>query len=205
MIGPSAGSRRLACLAMTTTLLGCANLASEFRGPAPAPLPPALVVLPTPPGYPGELAAMQSIRAAHAEGSDDFEAYLQVGPERVAIVLTLPFGPRIAAIDWSAAGIETRHERDLPPALQPLAERFWPANVLADIVMAFWPEAAVRASLAPDVALDVEPGTRHFSYRDRAAVTVRYSGGDPWATETTVIHHLLGYRLAITSCRLPGA
>lgn len=208
MIAWSAGSRRLAFLAMASGLAGCSDLTEESRPPAAAAVPPALLVLPTPPGYPGALTAMQSIRAVRGEDSYDFEAYLEVGSAQVAVVLALPFGPRLAAIDWSAEGIETQRNRGLPRAEVPFAElppteTFGPQNVLADVVLAFWPEAAVRASLAPEVTLVVEPGTRQLDYRDHPAVTVRYGGRDPWQAETTVIHHLLGYRLAITSRRLP--
>lgn len=205
MIALNVGGRRLALLALAVGLLGCAEPANELARPEYAVLPPALLVLPTPPSYPGELAAVQQIRAVHDTASYDFEAYLQVGSADVAIVLALPFGPRLATIDWSATGIETRREPDVPLTGLPLADLLRPENVLADIVLAFWPEAAVRASLAPDVALSIEPDARHLSFRNSPAATVRYGGGDPWNGETTVTSHLLGYRLAITSRRLPSA
>lgn len=205
MIDLDAGGRRLAFLAIAAGLLGCGTLGNELSGPEPAALPPALLILPIPPGYPSELAAVQHIRAVHAEDRYDFEAFLRVGSAQVTIVLALPFGPRLATIDWSTTGIETRREQALPHTGLPLAELLRPENVLADIVLAFWPETAVRASLAPEVVLDVEPDIRQLSYRDSPAVTVRHAGGDPWGGETTVVNHLLGYRLAITSRRLPSA
>lgn len=201
----SAGGRQLALAAMAVSLLGCGVSGDELDSPDSAVLPPALLVLPMPPGYPGELAAVQQIRASHETESYDFEAYLQVGSADVAIVLALPFGPRLATIDWSANGIETRRDPDLPITGLPLADLLRPENVLGDIVLAFWPEAVVRVSLAPAVTLAVEPDARKLSYRSRPAATVRYDGSDPWGGDTVVVNHLLGYRLAISSRRLPGA
>jgi Protein of unknown function (DUF3261) len=183
----------------------CVLQSCSLMPPGPVTAPPdqpwrTVLSLPSRPGYPGEVAVVQDLHAVHGDQAYDVQAVLQASAEHLVLVLTLPFGPRLATIDWSADGIAISRDPDLP-----IADQVPPEDVLADIVLTFWPEAAVRTSLQNGVALVVEPGRRLVMRDGVAVIAIRYDGADPWNGRTVLDNHLLGYQLTIVSRAVPAA
>lgn len=136
--------RVLALLAAGLALAGCVTAPP---GPPPPPGVAAVardkvyLTLPTPPGYPDEREMAQSIVATYGPRKVAFDALVSLSPQTVTIIVTAPAGPRVAQIDWDAQGVRSKTDGPPPPG-------FRAENVLADMVMAHWPKAALEQALA---------------------------------------------------------
>lgn len=134
-----------------------AALAAGACAHAPAPqlrahiTPEAELTLPLPPAYPNERVIQQSVEAHYGERHAAFEAIVSLAPDAVDIVVTAAGGPRLATIHWTNDGVSA--ERAL------LAPGEIPAeNILSDIFISLWPEAAVRHALPDDCVLETGEG-----------------------------------------------
>ncbi len=166
-------------------------------------MPPAqpergVLRLPAVPGYPGGVAAVQSIHAVRGDQVTDVQAVLEVSAEHLVLVLARPLGPRLATIEWSADGVAI--ERAPGP---PAAAALQPEDVLADLMLAFWPEPAVRGSLRAGLSLVAEPDRRLVMKDDALLVEIRRDDADPWNGTVRLDNHALGYQLTIVSQAAP--
>lgn len=153
--------------------------------------------LPSPPGYPREITLLQTVRAAYGNQRIAFQTVASLATDRVHVVLTLPTGPRLMTIDWSALGVATDRSNLAPPDL--MGE-----NVLADLVIALWDLKSVRAAL-PNDATAVQVGTvRTISHGGREVVTVIYSGDVLRTGRMVITNHDFGYELVMASRRIDG-
>jgi hypothetical protein len=187
-------------LGVLCVLQSCSPTAPGLVAAPPERPGRAILRLPALPGYPGEVAVVQALHVVRGDEANDVEAILQASAEHLVLVLSLPLGPRLAAIEWSARGIAIHRDLDLPAAGHVL-----PEDVLADIMLAFWPEAAVRSCLRDGLSLVVEPGRRLVMRDGVAVIEVQRDGTDPWNGRTTLANHLLGYHLTIVSRAMPSA
>jgi hypothetical protein len=153
--------------------------------------------LPAPPGYPKEITLLQTVRATYGNQRVAFQTVASLAADKVHVVITLPTGPRLMTIDWSALGVATDRSNLAPPDL--MGE-----NILADMVIALWDLKAVRAAL-PDDATAVQVGTVRTISRDgREVVTVVYSGDVLRTGRMVITNHDFGYELDIASHRIDG-
>jgi len=187
-------------LGVLCVLQSCSPTAPSLVATPPERPGRAILSLPALPGYPGEVAVVQALHVVRGDEASDVEAILQASAEHLVLVLSLPLGPRLAAIEWSARGIAIHRDLDLPAAGHVL-----PEDVLADIMLAFWPEAAVRSCLRDGLSLVVEPDSRLVMRDGVAVIEVQRDGTDPWNGRTTLANHLLGYHLTIVSRAMPSA
>jgi hypothetical protein len=181
-------------------LPSCSQMTPGRVAALPAEPAHTVLSLPVRPGYPGEVAVVQALHVVRGDEAVDVQATLQASAEHLVLVLSLPLGPRLATIDWSADGLAIRRDLD-----QPSTHQLLPEDVLADIMLAFWPEAAVRSSLRDGFSLAVEPGRRLVVRDGVAVIEIRRDGADPWNDLTTLDNHLFGYRLTIVSRAMPSA
>jgi Protein of unknown function (DUF3261) len=177
--------------------------ACSLLTPKPATAPPpqperGILRLPAPPGYPGQVAAVQSIHAVRGDQIIDVQALLEVSAAHLVLVLAQPLGPRLATIDWSADGVAI--ERAPGPTA---AAALQPEDVLADLMLAFWPEAAVRSSLRAGLSLVVAPDRRLVMKDDALLIEVRRDDADPWNGTVRLDNQALGYQLTIVSQAVP--
>lgn len=194
---------------LTPVLLAALLLAGCVTGPPAGPPPPpgvavvardqVYLTLPSPPGYPRETEMAQSIVAQYGPRKVAFDALVSLSPQTVTVIVTAPAGPRVAQIDWDAQGVRSRTEGPAPPG-------FRAENVLADMVMAHWPKAALEKALAGRLEVwDYPDGHRKLVRGGRELVVdippaVREPDG---ASRRTLTNHDFGYSLTIIS-REPG-
>jgi len=128
---------------MAGLLTGCVTAPP---GPPPPPGSAAVarnalyLTLPLPPGFPDEREMAQSVVADYGPRKIAFDALVSLSPDRVIVIVTAPAGPRIARIDWTKDGVAVQTEGPPPPG-------FRAENVLADLVLANWPKAAVESAI----------------------------------------------------------
>lgn len=173
-------------------LSSCAQLTPPPKAPAQADH--RLVRLPDLPGYPDPIAAVQAIHVDRAGQRADVQAVIELRPDLLVMVVAHPAGPRLATIAWSADGV--RVERG---AVLPAAAALQPEDVLADLMLAFWPEAMVRRNLGDGLLLVVDPGRRQVVRDGVVLVDIHRNDADPWNHQTRLDRRDLGYKLTIDS------
>ena len=102
--------------------------------------PGVAVILPPTPGLGRTVEATQLVTARYRDRTFVFEGHIAVTPERLLLVGLDAMGRRSLTVTWTADGVAIDAAPWLPDTLRP-------GNMLADIVMIYWPEATVRAAL----------------------------------------------------------
>lgn len=149
------------------------------------------VELPVLPGYPEARTYQQILRARYGWRSATLETVLALGPEAVEVVLTVPGGPRVATVRWNGDGVSVDRTVFTPPDLAP-------ENMMADLFIAYWPEAAVRDILPAGVRLDVEDSGARFVRRgDEVILAITPDAENP--RRLSIRNELLNYDLNIDS------
>lgn len=187
---------------LTPLLLAGLLLAGCATAPPAGPPPPAGVAavardnlyltLPTPPGYPGEVEMAQSIIAAYGPRKAAFDALVSFSPDKVTVIVTAPAGPRVAQIDWDKDGVRTLTDGATPPG-------FRAENVLADMVLANWPKAALETALAGRLEVwDYPDGHRRLVRGKELVVDIPPAARDAdGSSKRTLTNYDFGYTLTI--------
>jgi len=125
--------------------------------------PGVLFALPAPAALGREVEAVQLVSARHGADIFTFEGHLSVTPERVLLAGTDGFGQRLMEISWDGKTVSAHKASFLPDALHP-------ENILADVMLIYWPEAAMRTDLGDKVVIerDRDPWNGHARLTNRA-------------------------------------
>jgi hypothetical protein len=107
----------------------------------PLVAPKRQIVLPLPAELGRSVDAAQIITLRRDGKVFAFEARLSVTPERLLLVGVDSLGRRAMTMHWSEAGLSSEVAPWVPSTLRP-------GSVLADLVLLYWPEPAVRTALA---------------------------------------------------------
>ena len=139
---------------------------------------------------PGDLGrsveAVQMVTARHGDDRFVFEGRLSVGPERLLLVGSDSLGRRALTVSWSRGRMEVERAAWLPDSLHP-------ENILADIVLLYWPEAVVRRHLSGAGLTRTATGR---AIDDVIAVSWL---GDPWNGTATLRNSAWDYTLEVRS------
>jgi|GEM_PF-2329295 len=149
--------------------------------------------LPKIPDYPHELQAMQTLIANHDGRTQALQAVLSAKSDQVNVVMMLANGPRIMEVDWTPEDILETRSSFAPEKLSGL-------NILADIFLVFWPEAAVKKALPENVFVIQKNGLRLIYDDERQIADIRYYTKDKRGRDHFVLtNYDLGYSLTIYS------
>jgi hypothetical protein len=160
-----------------------------------APLPPSdrvavardiSLALPAPADLGRAIEATQLVTARRAGETHVFEARLSVDRERLMLVGTDMLGRRAMTIEWRAGSVTVDKAAWVPDSLRP-------ENVLADIVMIYWPDA-VLASAVHGAAVASDSGGRRIG----DAIRVNWDG-DPWTGAAKLVNSSFDYELSVRS------
>lgn len=186
--------RRFLCLLLVGLLTAC-SLPSHSGG-AVALAPQVSLRLPSSAQLGEVVEAVQLVTASHGGDSFTFEGRLSVTSAGLILVTTDGMGRRAMTIRWSNGSLEVDKASWLPASLPP------PANMLADIMLMYWPVEVLRTHV--DGALVEAEGTSRSLRRD-GAVMVEISGAaDPWNGSVTLHNRVWEYRIQVASSRLPS-
>jgi hypothetical protein len=177
-------------------LAGCAA--------APPPLPPGSVrvapglvlVLPQPAELGRSLEATQLVTAHYGAQTFVFEGHVSATPERLLLVGLDPMGRKALSVTWSASGIQAETAPWLP-------EQLHPENMLADLVLLYWPEAVVRRGLAGSGGT-VTSGARSRSIGldGQELIHADYGQDDAWTGSLHYRNLAWGYGLDVQSAEV---
>jgi|GEM_PF-2167278 len=186
--------RHLLSLILVGLLAACSL--SPPAGGSVALAPQVSLRLPTSAQSGEAIEAVQLVTASHGGDSFTFEGRLSVNADRLILVTTDGMGRRAMTIRWGNGSLEVEKASWLPAGLPP------PANMLADIMLMYWPVEVLRTHV--DGASVEADGTSRSLRRD-GAVMVEISGdADPWNGTVSLYNRVWEYRIHVVSSRLPS-
>lgn len=100
------------------------------------------LALPVPADLGRPVEAEQMLTATYDGQTFAFEGRISITPERLVMVGVDGMGRRAMTATWDGRSLAIESAPWLPPNVRP-------GSMLADIVVLYWPEAAVRKALAP--------------------------------------------------------
>ena len=180
-------------------LVGCASAIDR-----PEPIrtvgiaPGVTLTLPPTPALGRTVEAAQLVTAHYGNRTVVFEGRIGVTPERFLLVGTDTMGRRAMTVTWTAKGVTAEAAPWLPVTVRP-------GNMLADIVMIYWPEAAVRRALS-GASLASAPGTRTLRNTDGTEIiSIDYgtTAEGAWSGRLRLHNLAWGYDLDIQSEETP--
>lgn len=129
-----------------------------------------------------------------------FEGHISATPTKVLLVVVDPLGRRALSVTWNDTGITYEAAPWLPPTVRP-------RNMLADIIVLYWPEPVVRQALALSGGrLVVTPGSRSVLMAGQEVIHADYrptAGHEIWMGESHYRNLPWGYDLEIQSILSP--
>ena len=152
--------------------------------------PDIRLVLPPPGDLGRPVEAVQLVTARHGDDVFVFEARLSASANGVLLVATDSLGRRAMRIGWTNAGIDVERAPWLPDTLHP-------ENIMADLVLLYWPEASVRRGLAGG-DLVTGPGWRSVRHGGAEAISVT-TPPDPFSGEAHLTNSAWHYDLDVRS------
>lgn len=136
--------------------------------------PDILLVMPSPGDLGRPVDVMQLITARRGSEIYVFEGRLSATADGLLLVGTDTMGQRLLTIRWTEGRMEVERASWLPDSVRP-------ENVLADIILVYWPESSVRRALAPSGAsLESSAESRVIRQHGDVIIDVRYEG-QPWS------------------------
>ena len=159
------------------------------------PVAPGIALqLPGPEALGRSTEATQLVLARHGGQKFAFEIRISVDPRRVLVVGTDTLGREAMRIVWDGSRLDVERAPWLPASLRP-------ENVLADIMLVYWPSAALRQAMATAGAgatvTSSERG-RSVIVKGNEMISIAYTG-DPWSGEARLANRAWRYDLVIRS------
>jgi len=175
-------------------LSGCAT--SPSHGTADQPLAPGVgLTLPRSPSFAAGLDVSQLVQARYQERHQVFQSFIQSGERRLAVVMSVPSGPRIMRINWSGGSITSQKEPIAPEALSP-------QRMLADLLLVYASDDVLKQALQGAVLEDVGLGSRQLVQDGKVIIAVTRPTGDIWNGRATLKNFAFDYELNIQSQRV---
>lgn len=176
-------------------LLAACSLSPHAGGPV-ALTPQVSLRLPDPALLGEAIEATQLVTASHGGDSFTFEGRLSVTPAGLILVTTDGMGRRAMTIRFSNGALEVDKASWLPATLPP------PANMLADIMLMYWPVEVLRAHV-DGASVEADGPWRHLR-RDGAVMVEISRDADPWNGSVILHNRVWDYRIQVVSSRLPS-
>jgi len=181
----------LPCLLLA--LSACAAAPPPADATAPVMVAPGVTLSLSAAGRSGPVEVDQLVTARRGDETYVLEARLSAGPGRLLLVGTDLMGRRAMRLDWHDGRLEVERAAWVPEDLPP-------ANVLADLMLLFWPAEVVRDHLAG--AELVSEGDRRILRREGVDLVVVRRDPDPWDGSASLDNRPWHYALTVRSTRI---
>jgi hypothetical protein len=149
-------------------------------------------------GLAPKLSVVQQVTAQQPDGSTiAFQAVLALTPQQTRLTILDDLGRRAATITWGPDVITIDRAAWLPQAVDL-------RRVLVDMMLVYWPEPALRASMPSAWVLQGTATGRSITDASSGAevITTTTPPRDPWQGVATLQQHHSHYSLTIQSQRL---
>jgi hypothetical protein len=157
----------------------------RFRIPSPGEL-----------GY--SISAEQLVTAHYRGDVQTFEAHLSVSPQRLVLIGFDPFGRRAFTVTSGGGTMRFDAAPGLPQGLEP-------GNILADVAIVYWPDAAVERGLPSSAELRSGEDRRTILVDGREIIRVDYDTprARGWPRMAHYRNEAFGYALDLRSTVTP--
>jgi hypothetical protein len=138
--------------------------------------PGRVLALPLPADFGRTVEAAQMLSAKYDGQTFLFEGRISITPERLVLVGVDAMGRRAMTATWDGRSLSIESAPWLPASVRP-------GSMLADVVMLYWPEAAVRKALTPTgCKLLTTAKTREVRCGEDTVLTAKYDwpAGAKW-------------------------
>ncbi len=149
------------------------------------------MVLPRPSDLGRDVRMDHLVTARYGERVVSFEGHIEVtgGDFRMAVID--PLGRKALTVDWNGDDIVYSLAPGIPETLQP-------QNILADLVLIYWPPEVLRRALAPAHAgFETTAGHRAVVRNGIEIIRADFSPGDTTPARVSYRNLALGYSLDI--------
>lgn len=138
--------------------------------------------------------AAQMVQADYQGRAIAFEGQLSVTANRLLLACIDPLGRPLMTVDWSGRRVSARTADGFPTGLRP-------QNMLADIMLIYWPGPVLRAGLSNAT---LEEGSDWRTVRDayQPLIRIEYGAGDPWKGTARYRSLLWRYTLQVQSVEI---
>jgi len=141
------------------------------------------------------LSALQQVTISHGKIVSKFQAVFALTPGSAKIALLDMTGRRAMDMDWTLEGLETKTATWLPKdVIAP--------DILAHIVLAFWPVESVKYGLPTTGQMTTNGNNRSITSEGRNLIEIRSDSDNPWVSKTEILHLDNGMKLTISSSLL---
>ena len=177
------------------SLAACASPSPMVDGAVtdgPVHLAPGVSLRLPPPSALGQgIEAVQMVAASHGDDSFTFEGRLSVDGDVMALVTTDGLGRRAMTIRWDGRHLAVERADWLPATVPP------PANMLADVMLIYWPVQALRTGLE-GALLEQDDQSRRL-VRDGVVLATVQPGRAGWTGVAALVNQVWDYRIDIAS------
>jgi hypothetical protein len=184
-------------LLLLLLLGGCA-------GPPPMPADQAFIApglsitVPGPAALGRDAVVSQTVTANFRGESYVLQGYVNIGANSLELAALDGFGRRLFTVQWRDGAFDYQPTAAMPSALRP-------ANMLADLAIIYWPEAALKPVLAHAGAELAATATgRSITVGGREVIHVDYVEGSGWTGRALYRNLAFGYTLDIQSVESPA-
>lgn len=191
---PRSACRPATVAALLMSLAACAT-GTEAARTEPLLAPDLRLALPRPSDFGRSLQVAQRLTVRHAGRTLAFDVHISVTPEQVLLVGLDAAGRRAMTVTWRDDGIAAVVAPWLPEVIRP-------GSMIADIVVLFWPESAVRQALAgTDAALVADVAGRTVAVPGRTILRtdILDRGIGAWPRRMRYRNLAWGYEIEIES------
>lgn len=186
-------ARRLA-VGAALLLAACATHSAEPSAGSVRIAPDLLLVMPHPADLGRSFEVAQLVTAHYGDQSYVFEGHISATPERFLMIGLDTTGRRAMTITWTNAGITYDAAPWIPSQLRP-------DNILADMVLLYFPDAVVGRALAESGGTVASTATRRSVVADGKEIVIAdyqpTTPGVPWSGRQHYRNLGWGYDLEI--------
>lgn len=137
--------------------------------------------------------AAQMVRARYQGRDIVFEGQVSITPERLLLACIDPFGRPALTMRWERERVSAQVADTFPPSLHP-------ENMLADIMLIYWPQASLCRSLTGSNAVVIdEPNRRIVLSSQQPIIRIDYGSSDRWNGTAAYESLSWGYSLDVQS------
>ncbi len=137
------------------------------------------------------LINVKNAQAQKLSGERSLDSLLEINAEEVQMA-GFAIGRRLLTLHWDGKTLNANQDRLLP-------WRADPERILRDIQLAFWPSAAIIATLPNGWTLEDSDTARTLYHHGLPEVHISFSGTPRWQGTTTLDNRAEGYLLKIES------
>jgi hypothetical protein len=158
-------------------------------GCAPLSQPARLRLQLAPATFGATIRLHQHLLVERDERVDEFEAALEIDPERIDFV-ALAMNQRVMSIHYDGRSLESWRHPALPAEVR--AE-----DVLQDLQLTLWPIEALRPALPAGWRIEEAGMKRILRSGDQPVAEISYSGEPRWSGKIVVNNLIYRYRLTV--------